>query len=327
MGQPNDFFMECNEKDFDQNVVNQVSSIFMCGGNTFLAIQALNHKLLDVGCESLRNPYGAALQKRIKSGQAVYVGQSAGTVAMSHVVGSLTDDPATYDLGDNCGWNSLPDKLGGKFFVPGINAAVGIPYQLCLRPHFKLEMASKSQLPQHYTAAKQKMTLANSNNSGGIDKVRSLLPGKILNDVHVCVLADYDFYKGLGDVLEVSHCKIRYHAGYAGYQDSSQVLPENAEELLNELHPAWLRELKQKFVQNDEGHDKFFCQPPGNPEGGLSFDWDPSFYPNGEVLATGKMAVGQQLRDGDKTVVVKAPFHFHASSHGPIPEEPLFPLQ
>ena len=74
-------------------MVGGVKAVFSCGGVTFLTVQNLQPYFLDDGAVlDVVNPYGKAILDRVRSGECVYVGQSAGTVAMSYSLGPLTKD-------------------------------------------------------------------------------------------------------------------------------------------------------------------------------------------------------------------------------------------
>lgn len=267
------------------NIVSTVKTIMGCGGSTFRAIQALSPFAIDSAGMKLEysNPYGRVILDRVKSGKAVYVGQSATSVALSFFVGPLTTDPVllTSSKSDLVKVRQLEDDEGvnvTQWLLPGIGDYLGMPYQLLLRPHLKFD--------PH--------TLSFGENILNLERVSRLVKEKkmeeslITHSIYAAVLADYNYTLGQSDLLEISGGHVLYHVGYS---DEVDIVPDNDRaQLLNRYAPVWAPE--KGVLQR---------QPPGNSPGGWVFQWTPKA---GEVFAAGPLA--------------KQQFRIYASSSGPF---------
>ena len=82
--EPNKWFRSVSEEEFEK-VVTDVKTIYSCGGVTFLTVQALSIWFYDAQGKALPtiNSYGVSIMQQIKEGNVVYIGQSAGTVAIA----------------------------------------------------------------------------------------------------------------------------------------------------------------------------------------------------------------------------------------------------
>jgi hypothetical protein len=230
-----------------------------CGGNTFLTIQALSplfHDSFGARMTGQWNPYSLAILDRVKTGGVVYVGQSAGTVALSYAVGPLTEDDSFPELESQEVVN-IDHGLGLEWLLPRIGEYLGIPYRLTFRPHLRFEIDS----------------VAYDINVLGADRAAQALGGGVEHDVYGVIMADYDFHNGKGDAVEISGGKIQYHVGYT---DEVKELTSSAATSLSRFKFYW------KY-----GSQHMPMQPLGNPEQGWTFEWVPA---HGDVFAAGPKA-------------------------------------
>ena len=83
------------------------------------------------------NPYGRAILDAVRGGQAVYVGQSAGTVALSSTIGPLTTDPADIALETEDG-NLEDDSFGSASILHLVLERIVKDENPALRPSSRL---------------------------------------------------------------------------------------------------------------------------------------------------------------------------------------------
>eukprot|EP00930_Biecheleria_cincta_P085314 TRINITY_DN74706_c0_g1_i1.p1 TRINITY_DN74706_c0_g1~~TRINITY_DN74706_c0_g1_i1.p1 ORF type:complete len:586 (+),score=97.78 TRINITY_DN74706_c0_g1_i1:211-1758(+) len=290
------FFQNVSPAEFER-VVQGVKTIFSCGGDTFLTIKALQPSFRDRKGDLVKrsrnqeqpNPYGLAVLNAVKSGSVIYVGQSAGTVAMSWIVGALTKDPSS--TCEKCKFDILKNEssaeqldlgpeglLGKTWLFPGLGEYLNIPYRLVLRPHLDFK-----------------------NDCSFTPNARSLLVlseflaapvGAFKHNVYGVVMSDYNFSTGSSDMLEISGKTVRYHVGFC--PQSGALISDDVRAKVGEMYPEWLAQ-----------HVQMPCQPSGNSPEGWSFTWQPS---DGDVYAAGPKA--------------KRPFRMFADMHGPLSEAP-----
>jgi hypothetical protein len=251
-------FAEVSTAQF-ADVVTSVRTVMSCGGDTFLTIQALSPYFHDGGGAKMLaspNPYGRSVLDRVRDGKVVYVGQSAGTVALSYGVGSLTEDSSFPELLSEEVVN-MDYGLGVDWLLPRIGEYLGIPYRLVFRPHLRFDIDS----------------CAFEDNVLGLDRVSASLSGAVNHDVYGVIMADYDFSTGKGDCVEISDGKVYYHISYT---DEEMIVSEAANKILDKFSPWWT--YKSESIR---------VQPLGNPAQGRTFEWQPS---DGEVFAAGPWA-------------------------------------
>jgi len=291
-----DFFQYVSPAKFER-IVQGVKTIFSCGGDTFLTIKALQPSFRDrkgelvkrSGNQEQANPYGLAILTAVKWGSVIYVGQSAGTVAMSYMVGTLTKDPSS--TCESCKFNLLQNQssaeqvdlgpmglLGKTWLFPGLGDYLKIPYRLVLRPH--LEFLTDCSFTPNADALK------------GLSQFLEAPVGAFKHNVYGVVMSDYNFSIGLSDMLEISGKTVRYHVGFC--PKSGALVSDKVKAKVGEMHPQWVAE-----------HSQMPCQPSGNTPEGWSFTWQPS---DGDVYAAGPKA--------------KKPFRMFADMHGPLAEAP-----
>lgn len=261
----NPFFRYVSAAEFEK-IVQGVKTMFSCGGDTFLTIKALEPSFRDrngdlvkrSGNQAQANPYGLAVLEAVKSGSVIYVGQSAGTVAMSWIVGQLTKDPSS--TCDTCNFNIMknassdehldlgPEGLLGKTWLfPGLGEYLNIPYRLVFRPHLDI-MANCSFTP-------------NARALLGVADFLDAPVGAFKHNVYGVVMSDYNFHQGHSDMVEISGSTVRYHVGYCP-KDTAK---------------AEVGKMRCSMA----------CQPSGNSPEGWSFTWQPS---DGDVYADGPKA-------------------------------------
>jgi len=201
-------------------LVPSLKTIVACGGDTFLTVRSLQQFFRDKDGNELKehaNPYGQAILDAVKSGEVIYLGQSAGTVAMSWMVGPLTADPSTVLLRVNdtatmnlsLGMNRL---LGKSWMFPELGKYIGMPYRLILRPHLTMHLDWEQSPPVALTGETSKHELA-------LDVLSSILkasPGAFFHDVWAVMMYDYWWGKGKSDLVEIVNGRVRFHVGYAG---------------------------------------------------------------------------------------------------------------
>jgi len=268
-------------------VVGSVQTVWSCGGVTWLTVMHLqpkkvdDRKVLDVP-----NPYGKTILDAVKAGEVVYVGQSAGSVAMSHNIGPLTTDPQEVELeqdgDDEAEYIDLAAELGSKMLEPGLGAYVGIPHRMIFRPHLTFQPAKVGYAGKARSTKALAAKLTNGNGPAPA------------HDVYCAVTADYNFKRGQGDVVEIADGKVVYHVGYC---DETIELPPAGKAVLDKLHPAWGKTHSAAFRK----------QPPGNAPSGRAFAWEPN---DGEVCAAGPG--------------VAQPFHIAADGDGPLVAMPPY---
>jgi hypothetical protein len=259
----NSAFAIAGDEEF-KAAVDSVNTVWSCGGVTWGPVNQLQPFFVDDGhATSTVNPYGTAVLNAVRAGEVIYVGQSAGTVCMSANIGPLTTDPRGFVLETRDEYIQKMDfafELGDKLLEPGLGAYVGIPYNLTFRPHLTFN-------PETLRYAGRAL--------GTIELARELSDGIGIDATHnvYCVtLADYDYFAGQGDVLEVRGEKVIYHVGYS---DKTDPMGEDTIAILKQAgHSAKLGEHLRR-------------QPAGNPPSGWQFEWTPEM---GEVHAAGPNA-------------------------------------
>merc|ERR1719203_2534930 len=254
------FFAKVSGDEFKE-VISSVQVVYATGGIPYLPIMHFQPYFVDQGkhLKDKPNPYGMAILENLKKGDLVYIGMSAGSMAWGWTLGPLTSDPDSFmlmDAEDKDGDNISNVDFGqdselGKFWLfPGLGKYVGIPHDLTLKVHVHFDA---SQASYGGTAHKA-------------EKAAKIISGIAGKDKYCALLADYDWDKGQGDVLEVSGGKFLYHVGYSGA--SQDVAPD----ALVLLKGAGCSETKLPMM------------PPNNSPEGWSFKWDPT---KGEVIAGG----------------------------------------
>jgi len=168
------------------------------------------------------NVYAQSILGPVKNGDTIYVGQSAGTVALSYALGKLTDDKTTPILN-----NYLLELrqfflnktgLGDEWLFPSIGTYLGIPYGLVLRPHLRLDPGCR--------------ITKNVGNVARLEHSPSLrTEGKGL-ELWAVIMADYDFHKGRGDLLQLFEGEVTYLVGMASSGTSSNDCPGNSDSRL-----------------------------------------------------------------------------------------------
>lgn len=277
------FFCETSANEF-KDVMNSVQVVYGTGGIPFIPILHFQPYFIDNGdaLKSHPNPYGKVLMDNIREGKLLYVGMSAGSMAWGWSLGPLTSDPDQFMLHDTDGGDvdhvdlGQDSELGKVWLFPGLGKYVGIPYELSVKVHVHFDPSTCSYGGTAHKAEK-------------LSKVISAIANK---DHYCALLADYDWYAGQGDALEVVDGRLFYHVGYSeGIDDvAADVLPK-------------LQELGMKG-------DKMPRQPPGNSPDGFRFEWTPN---RGEVIAAGPKST--------------RPFHMYASSNGLCSDaHPAYPL-
>lgn len=259
----NNCFKPVSGAEFKQ-VVDSVHTVYSCGGVTWLSVNNLQPYFVDDGeVTDYVNPYGKSVLDATKRGEVVYIGQSAGTVCMSHDIGALTTDLTDFELeGAEKELNTLhlSFELGHKLMRPGLGTYVGIPYCMIFRPHLTF-------MPD--TLAYQGRTLT-------LNAVKEeLTDGKGVDahyNVYCVTLADYDYKAGKGDALEISGGRVKYHVGYSA--DKDPLTPEAKKILKAAGHPLPADGMVPR-------------QPEGNDPQGRSFYWEPA---DGEIYAAGELA-------------------------------------
>lgn len=271
------FFKKTDGSEF-RELVGSVASIYATGGIPFIPILHFQPYFVNEGEKTkTENPYGKAILDNVKAGNLVYVGMSAGAMAWGSTMGPLTTDPDAFMFhdeadGDMEGVDFGPDtELGKIWLFPGLGKYVGIPHELALKVHVHFSAASCS-----YGGTAKK--------AERVSQVISCLSHK---DKYCCLLSDYDWDAGQGDVLEVSGGELTYHVGYC----------ERVDEVGKE-HVAALKDLGYEETTMPR-------HPKGNTPEGWSFKWSPN---DGEVIAAGPKS--------------KRPFHMYASSDGLCKDAP-----
>jgi len=239
-------------------------------------------KILDVV-----NPYGKTVLDAVKAGSVIYVGQSAGTVALSHNIGPLTTDPTDFrlDTDEEGEVIDLDEELGKKMVEPGLGAYLGIPHRLIFRPHLSFNPATFNYMGR--ALATEKLGKVLTDGVGEDDAT---------HDVYCAITADYNFKQGQGDVIEVSEGQVVYHVGFCS--DEVDLAGDARAKLAAAGLEAWASR-----------HASLRRQPPGNPQAGWSFTWSPR---DGEVHAAGPNAKGGKR------------WRIYASSAGPIAGVPPY---
>jgi len=271
-------FKQVNDSKF-RSVTESVHTIYSSGGVTWLAVNNLQPYFVDDGKVTGHvNVYGKSVLDATRSGQVIYIGQSAGTVSLSHDIGPLTTDLTDFELegaDDKVNALKLDFELGHKMLRPGLGDYLGIPYGLIFRPHLTFDPQKMAYQGRVTTLATLKRQLSSG---AGIQSD---------HDVYCVVMADYDYAKGQGDVLEVSGGKVKYHVGYS---DSSDAITEEGKKILIEAgHSVPADGLIRR-------------QPAGNDPNGRAFYWTPK---DGTIYAAGPNAKPR-------------PWRIYASSNGPM---------
>jgi len=252
-------FKPVKDEEFAK-VVNSVNTVWSCGGVTWSTVMALQPYFVDDGkVLDVVNPYGKAILDAVKSGTVVYVGQSAGTVALSYNIGPLTTDPTDFQLETDNGHMEEMDldfELGKKMLKPGLGEYIGIPHRLIFRPHLHFDY-DKLRFGGRAVAAQ---------------RLAEDLTDISAHDIYCITCSDYDFHAGKGDCVEISAGGVTYHVGHS---DKTHPLSENARNAI-----------KEHSKRHGWSWDKDYlaAQPGKNPPEGRSFKWEPS---QGEVHAAG----------------------------------------
>uniref|UniRef100_A0A7S2C0B7 Uncharacterized protein n=1 Tax=Haptolina brevifila TaxID=156173 RepID=A0A7S2C0B7_9EUKA len=273
-------FKKVSDAEF-KAAVDSVSTVWSCGGVTWLTVLNLQPFFVDDGkVLSTPNPYGKTILDAVKAGEVVYVGQSAGSVAMSYNIGPLTTDPADLQLemDDEDGAESinLNAELGKKMLQPGLGVYLGMPYRLIFRPHLTFKPDKVGYAGKALATRKLAEMLTD-----GVGADAS-------HNIYCAITADYNFKKGMGDVVEIADGNVSYHVGYC---DEASELPASGKAVLEKLHPEFAKANGSAFRK----------QPPNNDPRGRAFTWAPA---NGDVVAAGPGAT--------------KPFHLAVSSEGPM---------
>jgi hypothetical protein len=265
------FFKETSDLEWGQ-LLSDVQVAYGVGGIPYLPIMHYQPYFVDDGrkLSSQENPYGKLLLDHIKDGDIVYMGMSAGAMAFGFTLGPLTTDPDNFMLKDETDPDATGVDLGtselGKFWLfPGLGKYVGMPHDISLKVHLTWD---PTRCAYGGTAHKA-------------EAVSKVISGIKKKERFCALMADYDWYAGQGDAMEVSDGKLTYHVGYSAGTDP---VPEGLKEELKKL--------------NFEG-DAMPRQPPNNSPEGWSFEWSPK---DGEIFAAGPKA--------------NKPFHMYASSFG-----------
>ena len=269
-----------------------MKTIMSCGGVTFFTVKALQQNFCDIQGRELidcPNPYGRAIMEQVREGNVVYVGQSAGTVAMSFSLGPLTTDKNHVTLERRRGRNQEfrlgpGSALGLAWLFPKLGQFLGVPHRIVFRPHMRFIPELGKYEDRAIAAELIGRALANTGSH---------------RDIWAAMCCDYDFAKGQGDVIEISGrgkglhrvCVVTYHIGHG---DRVTDVTPKMQRTLKDFSPTWSYTLK---VLPD--------QPWGVPREGRKFKWTPGI---GEVYAAGPKA--------DK------PWHMYASSFGLMMDEP-----
>jgi len=298
----NQVFKSATEEDFT-GLMAKLKTIYSCGGVTWRTVKALTtfeHFGGYLNVKPSRNHYGETILECVKSGSCVYVGQSAGTVALSYNVGGLTSDPSKVKHEIHNGSfedEDFASELGHDMHSSVLAQNLNMPRGLVFRPHLRFDGREC-----HYSA-----------NVEGLQKLHDeteLVPylrarpaskrATAPYPVFAAIMSDYDFPKGKGDCIEMSNGIIKYHVGATdGTYDLSAECVQRLQNIATESGtPA--------FESQKTQPSKCRIQPDGNGE--RSFTWTPS---DDEIYAAGPKA--------------EKPFRVYASSKGPMEDGPLCP--
>jgi len=272
-------FRSVSPADF-ANAVSSIKVVASCGGNSFLIAKALEPFFRNNRGEVLKehpNLYGQSILNATRDGDVVYLGQSAGTVVMSWMLGPATEDPSTVLLRINdtatmnlsLGMNYL---LGNGWMFPSVADYIGLSQRMVFRPH--VGMRRDGGLADGSTKGQEKGLRILSDITGAS-------PGAFLKDIWAVTMYDYAWGRGKSDLVEVSDGRIRYHVGYGG--DEVYSLSAQAAVNLKSAYPAFASGCKL----DAENRTEILRQPHGNPETGWTFDWTPA---DGEIIAAGPSA-------------------------------------
>jgi len=138
------FFKQTNDDEFAK-LVESVQVIHGVGGIPVLPILRWQPHFLHDGHDSkVDNPYGKPILDALKSGKAVYIGMSAGSMVFSWCIGPLTSDPDELTImgtdGEPHKVNLGPQKDLGKFWLfPGIGQYIGVPHDISLKCHKRFD--------------------------------------------------------------------------------------------------------------------------------------------------------------------------------------------
>ena len=248
-----EFFKAVTDKEFEA-LLQSVRTVYACGGVTWCVVHALQPNFVDDGVEltNCPNPYSRSLLDMVKTGQVVYVGASAGTVAMSYALGPLTTDAMIHKDEDDDHIDFGPrGELGLKWLYPGLGEYLGIPHNLVLKPHITFDTAQGSYQGRDAATAK----LANA------------LIG-LKHDAYCCLLVDNDFDKQQGECLAIYQGRVSFCVAKCDVSD-----PLSAE----------VREELNGFAWPFHG-ERLRRQPPAVPVEGFAFEWEPSL---GDIIAAG----------------------------------------
>lgn len=253
------FFKETSGEDFAQ-IVQSVQVIHGLGGIPVIPILHFQPHFIRDGHDTKHdNPYGKAILDTLKSGNATYIGMSAGSMVWSWCIGPLTTDPDDlHVMGADGQAHKIslgPSKSLGKFWLfPGLGQYVGVPHDISLKAHKRFDPATCSYV---------------GNNAKKAENVGHVVSALCEKSKFCALLCDYNWGAGHGDCLEIADSKIFYHVGFSKEEKTVQ---EDLKPRLNELgHQA----------------DTMRMQPHGNPEEGWSFEWSPK---DGEVICAGPKA-------------------------------------
>mmetsp|Transcript_52750 Transcript_52750/g.159944 ORF Transcript_52750/g.159944 Transcript_52750/m.159944 type:complete len:558 (+) Transcript_52750:1-1674(+) len=272
-----------------KKVVDSVKTMYSCGGNPFLTVLSLQPDYHTSTGKKTKFPnlYGRAILDAVKSGSAIYLGMSAGSVAMSFALGPLTADSAVFEIEEH---NRIHRKLdlgktgilGEHWLFPPLCQYLGMPYRLLFRPHLGIN-------PE---------TLAFTTTKGAhnVEQVLDHSEHACEHDCFVVLMQDYDYPNGQGDCFQIYKSKARY---LTSKSDREVEIPEAAK-------PALRERLGERLGEWVDEHSKVRVQPPSVDPNGLVIEWDPS---QGELLASGG---------------TEAPFHLHLSDQGPLADSPPY---
>jgi hypothetical protein len=185
-GAANDWFREYQAAEF-KTLLDSVGVVWACGGNTFRYVHVM---------EKVRG-YGDVILSHVKAGKAVYIGQSAGTVALSSLLGHLTSDPTVFELHNATGnvqQFDEPKLLGQDYVEPTLNETLALTdrstCKLVFRPHLRLD----------------DLRVASSNVKG----IMNLPEGSDCTKTCAFVTVDKKFNVGMGGVVVIGNQQITY---------------------------------------------------------------------------------------------------------------------
>jgi len=280
------WWRQASADDFAK-IVSSVKTIWSTGGNPFLTVLSLSpfYNTADGRPTKFPNFYGLAILDAVRRGDAIYMGQSAGSVAMSFALGPLTGDAAVFEIEEADNVHRKLDLsengiLGRSWMFPPAQEYLGIPYRLIFRPHLRVNAN----------------TLSFGGSSMGAHRIDEALDHSehgCEHDSFVVLMQDYEYDNGRGDSVWIHNGKVYY---LVSKSDDEIEIPTDATPNLPKLHSKWVDE-----------HRKVRVQPPCVPAGGMTLEWDPK---RGELKASGP---GCQI-----------PFHLYITEQSMMPDAPPY---